>query len=436
MGFQLVIATGKEAGREFVFDQRSVLIGRTSECDVVLYDTGVSRNHARIVEEPLGVFIDDLGSSNGTKVNGAAIKRRQLQNGDSVVLGAVTFTFSLVSTQTVLNGVPVSASDPEAIQETRILQAAELKTSRNRGVAAVPEKVAPGELEVIRGRRTSVQPAVKWPLEPVSVRQRDQRFAARVMISWVQASQRVRRAFIVSAVVVLLLLVVLFARALSRPAAQEPSMLTQDPIEESFGVGRGVTYEHASDVVFEVPVKAPVPVVAVIHFESHDIALDEVKLSVNGKVLGSLEPDGSSSAVEHEVVVPQSVLMRNANNEVRFQNLRAPGTWQVARVWVELVVLPASEAEAQERYLRAEASTRLWEAYRGFRETWLMLESLPAAQRGALAGTARQEMLRARAELDQACQAMLARNAPAEEVRAAFPSRLLHPCQRLRAALP
>jgi len=51
MGFQLVIAEGKEAGREFVFDQLSVLIGRTSECDVVLYDPGVSRKHARIFNE-------------------------------------------------------------------------------------------------------------------------------------------------------------------------------------------------------------------------------------------------------------------------------------------------------------------------------------------------------------------------------------------------
>lgn len=437
MGFQLVIATGKEAGREFVFDQRSVLIGRTGECDVVLYDAGVSRHHARVVEEPLGVFIDDLGSSNGTRVNGVAVKlRTQLKNGDVIVLGAVTFTFSLISTDTVLNDLPLSTRDPEAIQETRILQAAEMKTSRNRGVAAVPAQVAPGELEVLRSRRTSVQPAVKWPSEPVAVRRRDQRFAARLMISWLQASRQVRRAFMASAVVVLLLMVVLIARALSRPAAQEPSVLTQDPIEASFGVGGGVTYEHLSEVVFKMPVKAPVPVVAVIHFESRDIALDEVKLSVNGKVISSLEPDGATAAEEHEVVVPQAVLTRNAMNEVRFQNLRTPGTWQVARLWVELVVLPGSEAEAQERYRRAEASTRPWEAYRGFRETWLMLESLPASQRGALSVTARQEMLRVRAELDQKCDAMLERNAAAEEVRTAFPSRLLHPCQRLRAARP
>ncbi len=40
MAFQLKIAEGKDAGKEFVFEQDSVLIGRTPECDVVLYDAG------------------------------------------------------------------------------------------------------------------------------------------------------------------------------------------------------------------------------------------------------------------------------------------------------------------------------------------------------------------------------------------------------------
>src|SRR3954470_425358 len=94
MGFQLVIAEGKETGREFVFDQASVLIGRTSECDVVLYDPGVSRKHARIFGEGEGYFVEDMGSSNGTKVNGSIIKKKLLADGDAISLGPVVFNFS------------------------------------------------------------------------------------------------------------------------------------------------------------------------------------------------------------------------------------------------------------------------------------------------------------------------------------------------------
>src|SRR5687768_6634065 len=94
MGFQLTIAEGKEAGREFVFDQQSVVIGRTSECDVVLYDPGVSRKHARIFEEKDSYFVEDMGSSNGTKLNGEIVKKAKLNDGDAVTLGPVVFNFS------------------------------------------------------------------------------------------------------------------------------------------------------------------------------------------------------------------------------------------------------------------------------------------------------------------------------------------------------
>ena len=97
MAFQLVIAEGKEAGREFVFEQQSVLIGRTSDCDVVLYDPGVSRKHARIFSESAQYFVEDMGSSNGTKVNGAIIKKKLLADGDAISLGPVVFNFAGLS---------------------------------------------------------------------------------------------------------------------------------------------------------------------------------------------------------------------------------------------------------------------------------------------------------------------------------------------------
>src|SRR3954470_1329978 len=135
MGFQLVIAEGKEAGREFVFDQLSVLIGRTSECDVVLYDPGVSRKHCRIFSEGEEYFVEDMGSSNGTKVNGSIVKKKQLNDGDAISLGPVVFNY----TQVVLEVEPSTQdSDVGEGPHTRIVSASEVKRSRNKGVAMVP----------------------------------------------------------------------------------------------------------------------------------------------------------------------------------------------------------------------------------------------------------------------------------------------------------
>src|SRR5439155_6735553 len=131
MGFQLVIAEGKEAGREFVFEQDSVLIGRTSDCDVVLYDPGVSRKHARIFSESDGYFVEDMGSSNGTKVNGAIIKKKLLADGDAISLGPVVFNFAGLSFTE--EGTDASAPAAEGTEggSTRIVSASDVAGRRN-----------------------------------------------------------------------------------------------------------------------------------------------------------------------------------------------------------------------------------------------------------------------------------------------------------------
>src|SRR6476469_119208 len=128
MGFQLIIAEGKEAGREFVFDQASVTIGRVSECDVVLYDPGVSRKHARIFIEGDGYGVEDLGSSNGTRVNGEIVKKTILKDGDAITLGPVVFNFSATE---LSDEEPGPAGD----QSTRIVSVDAMKRSRNKGAA-------------------------------------------------------------------------------------------------------------------------------------------------------------------------------------------------------------------------------------------------------------------------------------------------------------
>ena len=71
-----------------------ITIGRHPDCDVVLNDQEVSRQHAEVRRDEEGFVLHDLGSLNGTKVNGAGVKApRPLDDGDTITIGAHTIRF-------------------------------------------------------------------------------------------------------------------------------------------------------------------------------------------------------------------------------------------------------------------------------------------------------------------------------------------------------
>lgn len=73
-----------------------VLVGRETGNDIVIPDANVSRQHAQIEFEPQGVWVvTDLGSTNGTLVNGTPVTRRGLADGDRLTLGVTELVFSL-----------------------------------------------------------------------------------------------------------------------------------------------------------------------------------------------------------------------------------------------------------------------------------------------------------------------------------------------------
>lgn len=71
-----------------------VLIGRSQECDLRLADVNVSRRHAEIRQEGTAYVIVDLGSTNGTEVNGRRVQRATLEHGDTITLGSSRLVFS------------------------------------------------------------------------------------------------------------------------------------------------------------------------------------------------------------------------------------------------------------------------------------------------------------------------------------------------------
>src|SRR5207248_3098455 len=66
---------------------REIVIGRSSDLDMVLVEDMVSRKHAKISTQSGQIVIMDLGSTNGTFVNGEKIKKTRLKEGDRILIG-------------------------------------------------------------------------------------------------------------------------------------------------------------------------------------------------------------------------------------------------------------------------------------------------------------------------------------------------------------
>lgn len=80
-------------GRTVPVTSRSVVLGRSRECDVRLSDANVSRRHAELQQEGTAYWIVDLGSTNGTELNGARVSRAKLSDGDRITLGGTDVVF-------------------------------------------------------------------------------------------------------------------------------------------------------------------------------------------------------------------------------------------------------------------------------------------------------------------------------------------------------
>jgi pSer/pThr/pTyr-binding forkhead associated (FHA) protein len=102
----LAIVSGSRAGRLYNLDPRGTLVGRDAQNDIVLDDDAVSRQHAKLrVEEGTRkksdqFYIYDLGTSNGTLVNGRKIANRvALHDGDAIRVGETELIFKSVASQ-------------------------------------------------------------------------------------------------------------------------------------------------------------------------------------------------------------------------------------------------------------------------------------------------------------------------------------------------
>lgn len=84
---KLVLSLNGNVLGSYFLEKERFLIGRRAECDIVIHDQGVSKEHALIVTVGNDQILEDLESTNGTRVNGRRIERHILQNGDVIEIG-------------------------------------------------------------------------------------------------------------------------------------------------------------------------------------------------------------------------------------------------------------------------------------------------------------------------------------------------------------
>jgi pSer/pThr/pTyr-binding forkhead associated (FHA) protein len=94
-GAVLVICNGEFEGMTYEIRAEETIIGRNPTTDVTLLDENISREHALVLfdSESDTYTVEDLQSTNGTKVNGKGIRSQKLSAGDEIQIGHTVFRF-------------------------------------------------------------------------------------------------------------------------------------------------------------------------------------------------------------------------------------------------------------------------------------------------------------------------------------------------------
>lgn len=113
MSVKMLVIQGQPAGKSLHFPSGEYCFGRGTECQVRPNSEWVSRQHCLLRVTATGAFLRDLGSRNGTLVNGELLnEERPLRHGDQVQLGPLVFEIQLENDNAVARGAITAASKP------------------------------------------------------------------------------------------------------------------------------------------------------------------------------------------------------------------------------------------------------------------------------------------------------------------------------------
>lgn len=124
------------------FAEKEVVIGRGSDCQILLENAGVSRNHAKLLRDGDSLRVVDLHSGNGTFVNGRQVEQAEVAAGDTLRIGKFTLYVKL-SDQPLDALQPSTSGASEALNGTVFLRPEErVKILQQSKVAPKRERVS------------------------------------------------------------------------------------------------------------------------------------------------------------------------------------------------------------------------------------------------------------------------------------------------------
>ena len=152
----LEFENGPYANQQISIEEGPITIGRNEEATLILDDESVSGAHAEIEERIDSWILKDLGSSNGTEVNGAAITIKKLEDQDVVDVGNLRFVFTESTTPQSAPPIPKTTPNPARIPQPQNTEASqediqlvtEMK-ERTERLRAEASKVIVGQTEVL-----------------------------------------------------------------------------------------------------------------------------------------------------------------------------------------------------------------------------------------------------------------------------------------------
>lgn len=395
--FILRTTTGADAGKEYPFDGGEATLGRTADNDIVVKDAAASRAHARVYEKKGKFFVEDLGSANGTRVNGAAIKApKELKGGEIVAIGDVEYEFEIPVEEEEEPPRPSRAEDPHSTMDEQgpefrstidpdaagddpgatgeverkppkaLAKKGASKPKRRAGTEDEPEDEAPPDeeepppddedappeeepqdIDLSPKPRTSLAKALglKEVQQSAAERARERRAMQQSIGGKLMLAFRDMPG--VAKVIVALVLVVVVVGSLGgaiylatrpdKPPRPEPLSLVPDadPIPDVFGEGEGVDYRRTAEKSFDFSLNKAMRTVAVLHYQAKGIdSKDEVRVTLNGTDIESVPPDNLDvDNRTNEMVLPADIIKPRDLNTLIFDNTKNPPAKDEWRIW-------------------------------------------------------------------------------------------------------
>lgn len=313
MGFRLTIEQGKGQGQSFDFDGPEISIGRAEENDVVLVDNGISRRHCTISLEGDRWVLRDLGTSNGSLLNGSRVSAEPLETGDRIGLGPIVFRFEAAAQEGATRIVSLQNAPPPppkgASNETR--------------VAAASSVAAPAE-----GEPSALSRFLENP--------------------------RNKKLLIAGGVLLVALLVgvkVAASRGGARDIEDCPDPVVLKDGLAAYSFGANVTSDCNAGEQLNLSFSHLAGTRAILHYAPFYADKGELELLVNDVKVADVPIALKSAPVRQELVLPDRALIAGQENTVSFRAVGGDGTWGVKYLSLDSINLKEADlAKAQEAY--------------------------------------------------------------------------------------